>query len=234
MPNDFSMDPQERLADGGPRYVETPADPRVFPGYIAEPWNTASAFLFILIAVGWLIALRGRYRKHPLLTCCIPILLTGGIGGTLYHGIRLYHAFFLMDVIPIYILGLVVAIYLWIRLGPKVLHLIGMIGFLVLLQSIGIYTLPRQWAINVSYAALALLMVIPIALVLVRTKFMHGGWILTALGCFGIAWICRIADTARPPLLPMGTHWLWHLFGALTTCAVSYYVYRIEGMKFPR
>jgi hypothetical protein len=29
----------------------------------------------------------------------------------------------------------------------------------------------------------------------------------------------------------MGTHWLWHVFGASTTWALSIYVYHIEGMK---
>ena len=47
----------DRLADGGPRYVETPADPYA-PGapYVAEPWNavTASFFIFIVLAWVWL------------------------------------------------------------------------------------------------------------------------------------------------------------------------------------
>ena len=29
--------------------------------------------------------------------------------------------------------------------------------------------------------------------------------------------------------LPMGTHWLWHTFGAITTQLVTEYFYRIEG-----
>ena len=29
--------------------------------------------------------------------------------------------------------------------------------------------------------------------------------------------------------LPMGTHWRWHVFGAVTTQALYEYFYRLEG-----
>jgi len=215
--------------DGGPRYVETPSDLDHFSGLVAEPWNTGSALLFIIIAGGWAWALRGRYRDHPFLTMCLPVLATGGIGGVLYHGLRLYRVFFLMDVIPIYVLGLAVTLWLWFRLGPKLVHLLGLIVLLALLQLIAIYKLPRQWAINVSYGSLAVLILAPVVLALVRTGFRDTGWVYTSVACFAIAWVFRISDTVRSPLLPMGTHWLWHTFGALTTLALSIYVYQIEG-----
>lgn len=228
---DAIADPiHERLADGGPRYVETPPDLNNFDGLIAEPWNTASASLFVIIAVAWIWALRGRYREYPFLTMCLPILLAGGIGGVLFHGTRRHIGYFLLDVIPIYILGVVVAVWLWIRLGPKLIHLLGMIALLAFLQMLAFLQLPRQWAINISYASLALIVLAPLSIVLFRTGFRHGGWIATALACFAIAWIFRIADTFRPPILPIGTHWLWHTFGALTTAALSVYVYRVERM----
>jgi hypothetical protein len=224
-----------RLRDGGPTYVETPPDLDHYPGLAAEPWNAASALLFVLIAAGWAWALRGRYRQHPFLTMCLPILATGGIGGVLFHGLRLYRAFFLMDVIPIFLLGLCVTLWLWVRLGPKFRHLLGVVVLLALFQMLALFQLPTHWAINVSYASLAALVLLPLALALVRTHFRHAGWVYTALACFVLAWICRIADaTVRPPPLPMGTHWLWHTFGALTTAALSAYVYYIEGVPLRR
>ena len=191
----------------------------IFTGWVAEPWNTASACLFVIISVAWLFALRGRYRQHPFLTMCLPILATGGVGGVLFHGLRQYRAFFLMDVIPIYLLGMVVSVWLWVRLGPRLLHLIGMIVFLGILQLLGHFQLPVHWAINLSYACLAILVILPLALALVRTRFRHGGWVYTAFVCFAIAWTCRGIDPKR--LLPMGTHWLWHVFGAATTASLS-------------
>jgi hypothetical protein len=222
----------ERLPDGGPIYVETPGDPYTNPSWVAEPWNTATAALFIIIPLAWLWHLRGKWARHPFVVCCLPILLTGGIGGTLFHGLRKYRAFFLMDVIPIYFLGVAVSVYLWIRLRPRFSHLLGLIAFVAVTQLVWAGSqLPIQWRINVSYASLALLVLIPILVVLVRTHFQHARWIYTALACFAIAWISRIADKERPPLLPMGTHWLWHTFGAITTASVIMYVYRIEALS---
>jgi hypothetical protein len=195
----------DRLPDLGPRYVETPL-PDAPPQPIAEPWNAASALLFVIIAVYWLIRLRGRYRQFPFLSMCLPLLLVGGVGGTLFHALRTSPTFFLMDVIPIYLLGLVITIYLWLSLRPNILYLLAMIVFLGFLQLVGNWNLPSHWAINLSYAELALLVILPLAIVLVRTSFRSMGWVTSALVCFGIAWFCRISDTWYPPLLPMGTH----------------------------
>src|SRR5262249_25013537 len=108
-----------------------------------------------------------------------------GIGGTIQHVLRIWRAFFLMDVIPISVLALMVSIYLWIRLGPKIQHLLSMLAALALIQAFGFWQLPRHWAINVSYALLGLLVLIPVAVVLIRTRFREVGWIATALVAFG-------------------------------------------------
>jgi len=226
--------PGDRGRDGGPVYTETPAEIRAhqpYPGLVAEPWNAATAFLFVLVAVFWIVRLRGQLRHYPFLACALPLLLVGGIGGTLYHGLRGWVGFFLMDVIPIYFLGLIVSIYWWVRLGPRVRHLLSMLIVLGFLQLVGMWQLPPHWAINVSYAMLALLILAPLSLVLIRTRGRHAGWVATALVAFAIAWFCRLADAWDDPLLPMGTHWLWHTFGAATTAALTEYVYLIEGVN---
>lgn len=227
----------ERGPDSGPIYTETPAeirDRQPYPGLIAEPWNTATAFLFVLIVVYWFVRLRGRLFQHPFLAVALPILFVGGIGGTLYHGLRNWVGFFLLDVIPIYFLGSAVSVYWWIRLGPKIRHLVMMLATLALIQLLGQWQLPQVWAINLSYACLALLILVPLAIILLRTRFRHAGWVATSFVSFAIAWFFRLADTWEPPLLPMGTHWLWHTFGAVTTAALSEYVYRIEGIRLKK
>ncbi|HVK08356.1 MAG TPA: hypothetical protein VM597_06220 [Gemmataceae bacterium] len=233
-------DPTEPLAqasrgpDYGPIYTETPTEIRwgqTYPGTIAEPWNAATAFLFVLIVVFWLIRLRGRLLAHPFLAVSLPILFVGGVGGTLYHGLRTLPLYFYLDVIPIQVLGLAVSLYVWVRLGPKLSHLLVMLAVLALLTSLGHFTLPAHYAINLSYASLALLILIPLVVALIRTRCFQAGWVATALVAFGMAWFCRLADPWEPPLLPMGTHWLWHTFGAATTLALSEYMYRLERVS---
>jgi hypothetical protein len=232
---DPRLDPADvEVLDGGPRYVETPPDIEHFTGWVAEPWNTASAALFIIIPLVWAWLLRGRYRQHPYLTACLPILAVGGIGGVLYHGLRTSAVYRFVDAVPIYILGISMSIWLWVRLGPKLRNLIGLIAFLAIVQMICFAQLPRHIAINISYSTLAMLVVVPLGAALWRTRFRDAGWVITAAVCFAIALLCRGVDPRRPPLLPMGTHWLWHTFGAITTTALSIYVYRIEGVPLRR
>src|SRR6185503_18176288 len=113
-------------------------------------------------------------------------------------GLRNWIGFFLMDVIPIWILGLVVSIYWWARLGPRMHHLLTMIGVLAFIQLLGHWQLPAHWAINLSYAMLALLILVPLTIILVRTRCRHAGWVATALVAFAIAWFCRLTDAWEP------------------------------------
>lgn len=230
-----------RLADGGPVYKESPRDPAALPpGSVAEPWNTATAFLFVVIVGVWAVRLRGRYLKHPFVTACLPVLLAGGIGGTLYHMHRSRNAYFVLDVVPISLLGLAGAIYLavrlgsrsgWVRVGLCVAAAVGGYLFLngVLFRGLlGTFGGNPHMIVNISYTSLAAVLLIPLGVVLARTRFRHGGLVLAALASFGIAWFMRLADAAPPGDLPMGTHWLWHVFGAVTTVAIMEYFHRLE------
>jgi hypothetical protein len=230
-------DPFARLTDGGPRYQETPFDPYDLPpGTIAEPYNTATAALFIVIVLLWAWRLRGRYRQYAFITCMLPILLAGGIGGTLYHALRNAMAWFLLDVVPIQILGLAASIYLSIRLGrvggwKRISLLLG--G--VLLASVA-FNAAFRWviplknpniAVNISYLTLAAIVIVPMVAFLWRTRFRHVGWVLAGLACFGHAWFFRLVDNTGLVNLPMGTHWLWHTYGAATTMFLFEYFYRV-------
>lgn len=223
-----------RLADGGPRYTETP--PELAGRLVAEPWNAATAALFILITLLWMWRLRGRYRQFPFLTCGLPILLAGGIGGTLYHATRASRLFFLLDVIPISLLGLGGAVYaalrLWGRRGWWYLPAVALTYLAV--NGLLFRTLPPaggnvQLRVNLSYATLAAILLVPIAFILIQTRFRNGGWIVAGLLSFTIAWFFRLVDQGIGLYLPMGSHWLWHAFGAVATWCLIEYFYRLEA-----
>ncbi|CAN5394218.1 hypothetical protein BH11PLA2_BH11PLA2_50510 [soil metagenome] len=235
-------DPQGRLADGGPRYQETPPDPALLaPGTLAEPFNTATATIFILIVALWTIRLRGRYSRFLFLTAMLPILLAGGIGGTLYHATRSHMAWFLLDVIPISLLGLAGAIYLTVRLGRGLGMLkVGLISLGVIAAYVAVNKFVFRtivWSnpnvpVNLSYLSLAIIVVVPIAATLWRTRFAHYGWVLAGLACFAHAWFFRLVDNTGLVTLEMGTHWLWHIYGAATTMFLFEYFYRVKRDEF--
>ncbi len=228
-----------RLMDGGPVYRESPAQPNSPKTLVAEPWNTVTAFLFVIIALLWAYRLRRDWKRHPFVISCLPILLAGGVGGTLYHMHRSRYAYFLLDVIPISLLGLAGAIYLAVRLGKQAGWLrVGLATVLALAAYLflngvlfrgllGTFGNNPHMIVNISYASLAAVLLTPLLAVLVRTRFRHGQLILAALASFGIAWFMRLADSL-PGGPSMGTHWLWHIFGALTTLTLLEYFHRIE------
>ncbi len=218
----------ERLSDGGPRYAETPPKDYPFAQSIVEPWNATTAFLFVGIAIYWGIRIWPKKRSYPILITCLPLLLVGGIGGTIYHATRSSRVFFLLDVVPIQMIGILVSIFLWIRLGPTWRTLFSMVGLVALLMSLRLFPMPLQWSINIAYASLAVLILFPLLYTLKRTHFQYGQWILFSFVCFILAWIFRILDVLDSPVLPMGTHWLWHIFGALCTSGLGSYFYRLE------
>ncbi len=236
---DWAFVTNGRMPDGGPRYTETPLDPyRADARPIAEPWNAITASFFILIVAAWAWRLRGRYRDYPFLVCCMPILLAGGIGGTLYHALRTSRVYFLMDVIPISLLGLAGAVYLALKLSRRWAwaYMLGALLVYFAVNTLVFRLVPQQnikWAVNISYASLAALILTPMAVVLVRTKFRHVGWVVAGLISFVIAWFCRLLDEDAAEILPMGSHWLWHTFGALTTVLLIEYFYCVEGEKPP-
>ena len=227
------------LADGGPRYVETPPDPTAAGApFVAEPWNTVTATFFIWIAMAWLWRLRGRYRDYPFVSGCLPVLLAGGIGGTLYHGTRASPVFFLLDLIPISLLGLAGAAYMAFRYfgRSRAWLLILLLLFYAVMNRLFfavIGPMNRQLSINLSYAALATVVLTPIALVLWRTRFRHGGWVAVGLVSFAMAWFFRLVDQYSGDTLPMGSHWLWHTFGAISTAAMVQFFYKVEGEQMP-
>jgi hypothetical protein len=236
---DDAVSANAQLRDRGPRYTETPTDPYApdarFP---AEPWNAVTASLFVVIVVAWVVRLRGRYHAYPFLMSCLPILLVGGIGGTLYHGLRTRQLYFWLDILPIQLLPVAGAVYLAVRLWRRWgwLYLGGSV-VVYLSTSALLFTLvlprSRQLAVNLNYAALATVILFPMALALIRTRFRHGKWVVAGLIAFVIAWFFRLWDENPGPYLPMGSHWLWHLFGAISTALIIEFYYRVEGETRP-
>ncbi len=222
----------------GPLYVET--DPARL---IVEPWNALSAGLFLLLVCYWAFRIRHDVRGHLFLAVALPILLVGGVGGTIYHAFRGAAVWLAMDWMPIVILCFAFGVYLWARIWRYWPLTILAIPVTFLGVRAGFHYMPVAVAINISYSVMALFILVPAAAVLIRTRFRHGGWVLAAGVFFGLAIVSRMVDgwlvdrlragAAREELallsvLPMGTHFLWHVFGVVAThCGIAY-VYRLN------
>ncbi len=207
-----------RLPDGGPKYFETNLD-----HVIAEPWNAASAFLFLIIVAWWYMKLKGRFRRYKLLSIAVPILAIGGIGGTLYHAFRVSQVFLLMDWLPILILTLMGSYHFVYLVSRRWwVGLVFLSGGLALQFSL--YALiPPSLSTNIGYTIMALLILLPVMLVIFKSDGKYSIWVVMALVSFCLALFFRIYDAEG--WLPMGTHFLWHTFGAIACHAIFMYIF---------
>jgi hypothetical protein len=226
------VDPKTDVKDGGPVYAETDMT-RPLP----EPWNGFSSLSFVVAGIWWLIVLSRRLRENMALAVCMAVLVINGIGSTLFHALRTSKYFLMMDWMPIMLLGLLLIFYLWSRaLGRWWLSLIVVpVLWFGLFSLRTLVDLPQQASISVGYGLMALTVVVPLVIHLIRTQGRHLKWMLLGGVMYGLGMFFRVADTWWVDVLPMGTHFLWHLFNGLGAAAVTAYVYRdIQEMRTKR
>jgi hemolysin III len=219
-----------RLADGGPLYFETD-----FDHLIVEPWNAFSSLTFLIPVFYLLWILRGQYRQYAFLVFwAAPLMAVGGIGSTIYHAFRASQFFLFMDFVPIALLTVSVSIYLWLKVLPHWLWVVGIVILSVGLRFLSFAIFEGNAQINSSYFITGLMIFIPALLVLIKSRFSHHKHLLLGGALLGLALFFRYADDFRPPLLANGTHWLWHLSTSAGAIFLSRYLIFVSDIPRPK
>ena len=213
--------------DGGPIYAETPL--HLEKGeWLLEPWNALSSLLIVAPAIYFLVKLRGRYGANLFLTLCIPLLVAGGMGSTLFHGFRASRYLLMLDVMPTMLLFLAVSVYFWAKVFENwwyaaALMLVAFAGTWVVFNYF-----PPGIRVNAGYAVRGAVFFLPLVIILFRTKFQDGWFIFGAVGAFAAALIFRLVDKETTAVLPMGSHFLWHSFTGFGGFLVAEYLLRLD------
>jgi len=210
--------------DGGPIYTETD-----FSSFIVEPFNTVSAILFVFMALYWYWRMKGRYGKHLFLTISITLLFIGGVGGTLYHGLRNNAIYMYIDWLPILIICLMASVYFIAKVSAKWWYA-ALVAVLVFGLQFSVYSwVSMQYQTNIIYGIAGLFVLIPTALVLFRTRFYKWYYVAYSLFAFCIALFCRVVD--HYATFEIGTHFLWHIFGMFAGFYMFKYVYEVNCLE---
>lgn len=213
-------------ADGGPIYQETPLE---LTHWFVEPWNALSSLFIIMPGIYFLFKLRGQYRHHLFLTFCIPLLILGGAGSTLFHAFRTETVFLVMDVAPTALLFLLISGYLWYKVIGNIWIAIITIVVLFSVPFLLYFLLPRgALNVNVFYAMRGTVFLLPLVLILRRTNFQYALIITGAVVFFGLALVFRSTDKDLAYLVPMGSHFLWHVCTGIGGLLVAEYIYRLD------
>lgn len=188
--------------DGGIVYTETGMH-RLIP----EPLNTITAGFFIVSAIYWLIRLNGFSLQSIFLSIASYILLIGSIGGTAYHGLRMYKVFILMDWVPILLLCMAACAYFWAKILSRRVYAIVLIVVFFLLQFAIRYYMEQSnhldWGVSINYALMAVMVIAPVLIYLFKTGFIYSTLVFTAIACFALALFFRVSDNWN--LLQAGT-----------------------------
>ncbi|QYA24758.1 hypothetical protein G3I01_04300 [Gramella sp. MT6] len=206
--------------DSGPIYQETLA------GRLpVEPFNTYSNILFLLIIIYFSLKVYKDYKNHRFLAWSLPVLFLGFIGGTVYHATRSHDIWMYMDWLPIVILCLAVSVYYAVKLRvSKKKRLLLILVILFLVFGVRLIPLSPHVKTSVGYIATVVGLLLPIITYFYTTKLHHWGYVLLAFLSFGLAISFRILDNFVY-IIPMGTHWLWHIFGAVSVFFLMNYIY---------
>ncbi|WP_233164513.1 hypothetical protein [Pedobacter sp. ASV28] len=210
----------QRPPDGGMLYTETN-----LANFFPEPLNAITSAFFLIIAIYWTVKIKGDFKGNPFLGYCLVLLYVGGIGGATYHTLRQWRIFIMMDWIPIMLLCISAGIYFLAQSTRWYYAVLMVFGYL------GLQFFLRDWLtadntqlfINLNYAMMALLVLVPVLNYLIYTNWRSGKWVGYALLAFALALTFRIAD--KWAWLSVGTHFLWHSFGAIATFCMFNYIY---------
>lgn len=212
------------LPDGGPIYAETNIN-----NFIVEPFNMISAFLFVGIALYWLIRIRKEWRQFSFMTSLILLLFIGGIGGTLYHGFRSEAFYMYMDWLPILIICIMSSAYFLYKILRRWYYAAAIVIASLVLQVVAFFFIPFWLKTNVSYIMLALLLILPLTIVLKKTHYYEYQNVLYSAVFFVFAIVSRIID---PYFMgTIGTHFLWHVFGATSCFLMFRYLHKLYKYK---
>lgn len=214
--------------DSGPIYRET-----LMGRLPVEPWNTWSNIVFLAVVLHWARLVYPHAKRHGFLSGALPVLFMGFVGGTVFHGTRSHEAWLLMDWVPIVVLCMACVVLFarraglsWWWLGP----LLAM-PFAWRLLMFRVWQVPAAIGMNAGYAVLGLVVLLPILLHLHRNNWRSAGWMVASALSFGVAIIFRSLDhSALVRWMPMGTHWLWHVFGGLAVHFLIGYI-RLDDQR---
>jgi hypothetical protein len=178
----------------------------------SEPVNAISNAAFLAAAALSLLAWTRQAERDRASLALIIVVAAVGLGSFAFHTLATRGAV-LLDVIPIavFIYGyLALSLRRFLALSPSLVAVI-VVAFAVVAQSAPALV-PRD-ALNGSVGYVPALAAMIVVAPLAKARPVRCGlWLAAAI--FTISLVFRTVDRAVCPLLPLGTHWIWHVLNA--------------------
>ena len=210
--------------DGGPIYAETDLS-----AFVSEPWNALSSLAIVFPAIYWAFKLKWRIKEFAFLYFLMPLLCLGGIGSTLYHAFRSSRFMLWMDVLPTAIVTLAVSVYFWDKILPKRWQVVSIVFPIVYVRFAVFDYFSGSFATNLNYFITGSLIFSPILIYLSRNHYQYFSSILISVICLSLSLVFRRIDFTVAELIPMGSHFLWHIFSGVGAFYLAKYLFLIRN-----
>ena len=182
---------------------------RLGPGLWAEPINATTNVAFIIAAVAAWVLARQRNSLKPGMWILIILATTVGVGSSLFHTLATGWAR-VCDIVPILLFQIT---FLWLYFR-KFIGLNSVVASIAAAALIAVALVCRGYpqVLNGSLTYMpALIILIALGIYHFRRFETESGILLIAAGLFLLAILFRSIDLVVCPVVPIGTHFLWHL-----------------------
>jgi hypothetical protein len=133
-----------------------------------------------------------------------------------------------MDVLPTAILTFSIGLYFWFKVMPTWWSTLSIVVPFTGVRYASYTLFHGHFAANLSYFISGVIIFLPLLVYLYRTKFDKWYLIVSSVGFLSVSLVCREMDMRVVHLLPMGSHFLWHLFSGFGAYFLAKYLYFIR------
>lgn len=208
----------------GPQYCETPsAITGIFP---VEPANAISSGIIVVFGLFALVSVMRRTPNALSFYALCALLIANGLGSILWHGLRTRWALTL-DVLPALVF-VAVAIVLWARyVAPWREGVLVTAGAIALAVAVRFADLPVRggWSVMAPFIITIAIWLIVRSYAASKKAALIGGIAITSAMA---ALTFRSIDGSMCDTVPMGTHFLWHVFLSAAAFAVMQALITLE------
>ncbi|MCB9655132.1 MAG: ceramidase domain-containing protein [Deltaproteobacteria bacterium] len=205
---------------------------------LAEPLNLASNLSFVVAAIFVWRAIGRRIQAphHGVPRCLkglLSLIVATGIGSALWHSFATQWAMAL-DVAPIAAFVLLFLGVMLRALGASAKSLLGAYALLIGLAALTTFTIPASFASGSRSYVAPLLALFALTTYLSVVAHPSAKSMRVATASFVFALVGRSLDQSICSILPMGTHFVWHLMnGVVLYCATLAAAIAVGLSRFP-
>ena len=204
------------------------------PGrFPVEPFNAISNFAFLAIIIYWTWKTKFRIRLYPVIVITMPLIFGAFICGMMHHILRSGKEWHILNLICISYAVITTCVYLWYRVtGSWMKSFLCVFSipliFRLFLASI---SLPEVISVAVVFVVMAMAIMIPACIHCIRNHLKNLDLLIISSISFMIALVFRQIDANLVGISTIGTHFLWHIFGAISVFFVLKYLFLADKDK---